>query len=55
MLFPSTDAGVGLQAIVVVLVTVVGLWLARRSTDGMMFLLGLFVMTAAVFGLRTLH
>ncbi len=55
VLFPSTDAGVGFQVIIVVLLTVVGLWLARRSKDGVLFVLGLSLMTFAFFGLRALH
>jgi hypothetical protein len=55
LLFPTTDAGVGVQAVIVVLLTLSGLWLVRRSKDGLLFVAGLFVMTAALFALRTLH
>lgn len=55
LLFPTTDAGVGVQVVVLVLLTLVGLWFVRRSKDGVLFVLGLFVMTAALFALRTLH
>ncbi len=55
VLLPSTDAAVGFQAVIVVLLTVAGLWLVRRSKDGVLFVLGLFVMTVALFGVRSLH
>lgn len=55
ILFPSTDAAVGVQAIIVVLLTVAGLWFTRRSKEGVTFVVGLFVMTIALFGLRMLH
>ena len=55
MLSPATDAGVGFQAITVVILTVAMLRLARRSKDMVMFILGLFVVTVALFGLRSLH
>jgi len=55
ILFPRTDAGVLAQIVVLVVVTVIGIWASRRSKDQVMFVVGLFMITAAFFAVRTLH
>ncbi|MGI8757177.1 MAG: hypothetical protein ACR2MB_15255 [Acidimicrobiales bacterium] len=55
ILFPRTDAGVLAQIVVLVVVTVIGIWASRRSKDQVMFVVGLFMITAASFAVRALH
>lgn len=53
--FPATDRAVIAEAVVVMTLTAAGLWWTRRSSEARLFVLGLFVMTVALFGLRALH
>lgn len=55
LLLPRTDAGAGAQAIVALLLFVVGLVAVRRNPDLRVFVLGLGTITAAWFALRTVH
>jgi F0F1-type ATP synthase beta subunit len=55
MLFPTTDAAVMAQAVAVVLLTIAAVWRFRRNKDVLLFVIGLFMVTAAFFGVRALH
>jgi hypothetical protein len=55
LLLPRTDAGVLVQALVVVVLTVVALVGVRREPALRLLVLGVATMIAAGFGLRALH
>lgn len=55
LLLPRTDAGVAVQA-VIALAVFAGLGYAvRKNRDYRIFVAGLAVMTAALFGVRMIH
>jgi len=54
-LLPETDAAVGLQAILAVIILVVGFRLTRSHPDWRVFVWGIAAITVAGFGLRALH
>lgn len=47
ILFPRTDAGVLAQIVALVVVTMISIWVSRRSKDQVMFVVGVFMITAA--------
>lgn len=55
LLLPSTDRVVGVEAIVVALVLGVASYRVRRQPELRLFVAGLWVASAAFFGLRALH
>jgi len=55
LLLPETDAAVGLQAILAIIILTVGFRLTRSHPDWRVFWWGLLVITTAGFGLRALH
>ncbi|CAN5121593.1 hypothetical protein BH23ACT2_BH23ACT2_01910 [soil metagenome] len=55
VLLPRTDVGVLAQVVAVVAITASALWMLRGSRDAVHLVLGLFLVTMAFFGLRTLH
>lgn len=55
ILFPATDRAVMAEAVIVVSFTLAGLWWTRHSSEARIFVVGVFVMTLALFGLRALH
>lgn len=55
LLLPRTDAGVLAQVIVAVVVFSGAAFTVRRNHDLLVFVAGLATVTAAWFGLRTLH
>ena len=55
LLLPRTDAGVGAQALLAVVVFGLALWATRRNRDAMVFVAGLATFTAGLMALRTLH
>ena len=55
ILLPRTDAGVFLQAAVVFPALLGALVVVRRDRDIRMFVLGILVLTLALFGVRALH
>lgn len=55
ILLPRTDAGVLAQVVVLVVVAVIGIWVSWRSKDQVLFVVGLFMITAAFIAVRTLH
>lgn len=55
LLLPRTDRGVAVQAVIAAAVLFVALVLVRRDRDLRVFVTGLSVLTAAWFGLRTIH
>jgi len=54
-LLPRTDAGVGWQAAIAVVVFAVALYVVRRDREYRLLVVGLAVLTGAWFALRTLH
>ena len=55
LFFPRTDGGVAVQLAIVVAVTLVAFVGVRHDPELRLFVLGVFVMTMALFGLRMLH
>ncbi len=55
LLLPRTDAGVVVQAVVAVVIIGLALWFARRRPDARLLVIGVAVLTAALFGLRAVH
>lgn len=55
LLLPRTDAGVAAQMVVAAVVYLIALVAARRSPELRRLIVGLATLTAAFFGLRTLH
>ncbi len=55
VLLPRTDAGVGVQVVLVAVVGVTALVLTRRNRDLRTFVLGCVIFTYAFFGLRAVH
>lgn len=55
LLLPRTDAGVGVQVVVVAVLGVTALVLTRRNRDLRTFVLGCVIFTYAFFGLRAVH
>lgn len=55
LLFPRTDGGIAIQLATVVAVTLVAFAGVRRDPELRLFVVGVFVMTMALFGLRMLH
>ena len=55
LFFPRTDAGVVFQASIVFPVLLIVLVLLRRDRELRIFVLGVFMVVLAFFGLRALH
>ena len=55
LLLPRTDAGVAVQVAAAAAVYLGALVATRHSPEFRRFIIGLATMTAAFFGLRTLH
>jgi len=55
LLFPRTDAGVLVQALVVFPVLLGVLFLVRRDREVRLFVLGLTTLALAWFGIRAVH
>lgn len=55
LLLPRTDAGVATQVVVAAAVYLIALVAVRRSPEVRQLIVGLATLTAAFFGLRTLH
>lgn len=55
LLLPSTDAGVAAQVAGAAAFYAIALVAARRSPEVLRFVVGLAVITAAFFALRTIH
>jgi intracellular septation protein A len=55
VIFPSTDAGVAVQLILVTLVFATAVWLMRRRPEVRTLIIGLWVLTYGAAGLRALH
>jgi hypothetical protein len=55
LLLPRTDAGAGVQAVVVLVAVVVALVAVRRNRELVWFVAGLAVLVGAGMALRTVH
>lgn len=55
LLLPRTDAGVAAQVVAAAAVYLIALVAARRSPEVRRLIVGLATLTAAFFGVRTLH
>ncbi len=55
LLLPRTDAGVAAQAIVAAVILAILGFAVRRNPDRRIFVIGLAVMTVALFGVRMVH
>jgi hypothetical protein len=55
LLLPRTDAGVAVQALVVVPLLLGALVAVRRQSELRTFVLGVLLVTSGFMGLRTLH
>ena len=55
LLAPTTDGGVAAQVALVVAAAAVAGWLVRRNRDAVVLVVGVLVMTMALFGVRALH
>lgn len=55
LLFPRTDAGVVGQGVIVGLLFVLGYLRVRHDRDVRLFVVGLAVLTAGLFALRSAH
>lgn len=55
LLFPGTDAGVAIQAVVVGVVLALALWRSWRNPDVRLLVIGISVVVFALMGLRAAH
>jgi len=54
-LLPRTDTGVAVQALILFPALVAGLVVVRRDRELRIFVIGLLVLSVALFGLRAVH
>lgn len=55
LLLPRTDAGAGMQALIVIVLTITMMLLVRREHSLVLLTLGVGMVVLGAMGLRTLH